>query len=145
MFGFKSGYISKWGGYLKSCEIGIYPDGIFRYLDISGRKMEFNIKDVSSITLNQGESTGESIVTINGSGTTLAATSGLPAWWARSLKEWIENTIREYQPVNKESDASKAPALDAFAKLKKLKELKDLGAISDEEYNAKHEKLLELI
>ncbi len=144
LFGFKDGYLSKWGGYLKSCEIGIYPDGVFRYLDISGQKMEFDVKDVTSVTLNQG-GMGKSIVIINGSGTTLAATSSLPTPWALSLKKWTENAIREYKSNVSISIDTSSDKNDAFDALKKLKELKDLGIISENEYQAKREKMLKLI
>jgi hypothetical protein len=144
MFGLNDKYLIKWGGALKTCEMRFYADGNFRYIELYGaQQIEFNICDVTSVTMNQA-GMGKSIVKINGNGTALAMTKGLPTNWARSLKEWIEHTVNEYRTSVKDDAPADTPN-NAFDALKKLKELKDLGIISENEYRTKREKMLELI
>lgn len=146
MLGIDGGYLTKWGGAMKSCEMRFYPDGNFRYIEFYGaQQIEFNVHDVASVTMNQAKM-GMSVVKINGNGTALAITKGLPTNWARSLKEWIEGTVAEYLSAqNIPEEKPNIVSDDPFNKLKKLKELKDLQIISEDEYTKKRAELLKLI
>lgn len=75
----------------------IYRDGdvVIQHV-FGGSILEFNIYDVTSITLTSG-GWGKSRVVINGEGVTLGESNPMPVGKARELKSWLELQRRTFQ------------------------------------------------
>lgn len=89
--------VSKAGGTFSGYKAKIYRDGDVIIQHVwGGSIIEFNIDDVTTITLTPG-GWGKSRVVINGEGVTLGESNPLPVSKARDLKKWLDMQIRIFQ------------------------------------------------
>jgi hypothetical protein len=76
----------------------------------------------------------------------------IPIPFARSRKAKLELALRDFNKLREGGDSGQpgtaqtgtAAASDPYEELKKLKELLDLGIVTEEEFNTKKKKLLDL-
>ena len=68
----------------------------------------------------------------------------IPIPFARSRKNKLELALREFEKMREPKEPDPPAAPDPYEELKKLKELLDLGIVTEEEFETKKKKLLDL-